>query len=318
MGTYGVSFGIVMAHPVLPRTACFSHPDGTIHKTDKAALCKLLEQKAPTASCFSSENVLIIDGFAMLYRLKQIPTTFGDISKLILKTALYRKSATRVDIVFDRYESPSIKDYEHRLRKSYDEPFKIVNRQQVRQSTFTEDLKNIKFKQALVEFIIQDWRQPDRFDIIQNRTVYVNYEKCYKYTASEGMVNCEECDDLTTNQLEADTKIVLHACSIYELCDENKPRSVRILIDAADTDILIIMLANMKNLANYSNEIWMRAGAGRTRRNINISEMYQKLTPEVCQALPAIHAFSGCDFNPCFYRIGKKNRSNLRAAHPYF
>lgn len=39
--------------------------------------------------------------------------------------------------------------------------------------------------------------------------------------------------------------------------------------------------------------------------DINVSQLYKAFGPTLC-ALPGFHAFAGCDFNPAFYRIGKK------------
>lgn len=50
----------------------------------------------------------------------------------------------------------------------------------------------------------------------------------------------------------------------------------------------------------------MDLGVGNARRYINVSSLYKKLGPKISKALPALHAFTGCDFNPALYRRGKK------------
>lgn len=306
----------VLSYPVIRQPACFCHTDGTICKTDKSAFMKNLEQKAPTTTEFSNENVVIVDAFAYLYKLTNPPPTFGLISERILKECLNTKAA-RVDIIFDKYASPSIKDYEHKIRRSFGLHHEKKTRDLIRQEF---DVKNIHFKKALATFLVDDWKQNDRAAIIKNKTLYVNYEKCYRYTASNGEVRCQEWPSLTTEQLEADTKMVLHACNIHEYQNDGKTtKPVRVLLKAADADVLIIMLANMKRMLNKNNEIWMQAGVGRTTRYVNISEMYEKLNSlnsKVCDALPGIHAFTGCDFNPAFFRLGKNGPLEYAIKNP--
>ena len=70
----------VLTFPLTPVPLSLSHIDGTICKTDKSILLKLLE------NCIDNEppqhtDVLIFDGFFALYQLKEIPATFGNISK---------------------------------------------------------------------------------------------------------------------------------------------------------------------------------------------------------------------------------------------
>ena len=96
---------------------------------------------------------------------------------------------------------------------------------------------------------------------------------------------------------EADTKIVHNVCAIN--FDAN------VLIRCSDTDILVILLGNM-NFLKKNLKIWMHVGIGNSQKYISISKLYEKLGEKLCQALLAFHALTGCDFNPSFYRKGKK------------
>src|SRR5699024_301937 len=75
-------------------------------------------------------------------------------------------------------------------------------------------------------------------------------------------------------------------------------------------DILIIMLANMVNI-KFNLKIWMEVGVGNNRRVINVSKLYERLGESLCASLPGFHALTGCDYNPAFYRKGKKRPFNL-------
>lgn len=65
------------------------------------------------------------------------------------------------------------------------------------------------------------------------------------------------------------------------------------------------MLANMEYL-QATVEIWIDLGVSNARRYVDVSALYKKLGPKISKALPALHAFTGCDFNPALYRRGKK------------
>lgn len=126
-------------------------------------------------------DFLIVDGFFFLHTFKQMPRSFGDISKKILQS-LVNTSASHVAIVLDRYFTPSIKDCEHTLRGSTnDKDFYISGPQQTRTADFAKDLKNIKFKEALVKFLIAHWTEGEMASIIGNKTIYLSHDLCYVY-----------------------------------------------------------------------------------------------------------------------------------------
>jgi 5'-3' exonuclease len=102
--------------------------------------------------------------------------------------------------------------------------------------------------------------------------------------------------------VEADTKIVFHACKLDS--------DAHVTIRCSDTDILVIMLGNMNFIPN-DLKISMHVGTGNHQRFIDINKLYEALGPHLCSSLPGFHALTGCDFNPAFYRIGKKNRSRF-------
>lgn len=229
----------VLSIHLLKRPAYFCHPNGTLCKTDKSALMKVLEQRAPTNVKFNRADIIIINGFAIFYTLSNFASTYGQTFEQILKTVLNyswkRSKNGRVDVIFDRYESPSIKDNKHKLRQNYSQSIKIPKRS-TECRDFAKDLKNIEFKKALVEFLIDDWAMNDRASIIRQKTVLLSYDKCYQYMAVNKRVTRTIIENLTSNQLAVDTRIILHATNVYEMeNDKAEPRRAIILIKAADT-----------------------------------------------------------------------------------
>lgn len=55
----------------------------------------------------------------------------------------------------------------------------------------------------------------------------------------------------------------------------------------------------------------MQVGVGNYERFVNMSDIYEALGENLCNALPAFHTFTGCDFNPAFFRKGKKRSLSL-------
>lgn len=89
---------------------------------------------------------------------------------------LVKNQGNEIAIVLDRYFTPSIKDYEHTLRNSVndDKDYHISGPQQIRLVDFAKDLKNIKFKEALVKFFIDHWNSQEMAVIIRNKTICLN------------------------------------------------------------------------------------------------------------------------------------------------
>lgn len=235
-----------------------------------------------------------------MHSIRDVPSSFGNISKKLMQV-FTANSASTVIIALDRYIFPSIKDNEHSLRgRIRGQRFQINGPEQIRPPNFSDALKNIYFKEALVEFILEDWKNDYMAPFIGNKTIYVNYLHCYKYEVHQGKVirTAEPYLSCPCHE-EADTKIVFHACQLNS--------DAHVTIRCSDTDILIIMLGNM-NFIQSDLKISMHVGTGNYQRFINISNLYETLGPRLCSSLPGFHALTGCDFNPAFYRKGKKNR----------
>lgn len=238
--------------------------------------------------------------FFIMHSIRDVPSSFGNISKKLMQV-FTANSASTVIIALDRYIFPSIKDNEHSLRgRIRGQRFQINGPDQIRPPNFSDALKNIYFKEALVEFILEDWKNDYMAPFIGNKTIYVNYLHCYKYEVHQGKVirTAEPYLSCPCHE-EADTKIVFHACQLNS--------DAHVTIRCSDTDILIIMLGNM-NFIQSDLKISMHVGTGNYQRFINISNLYETLGPRLCSSLPGFHALTGCDFNPAFYRKGKKKR----------
>ncbi|KAJ8677787.1 hypothetical protein QAD02_013574 [Eretmocerus hayati] len=222
-----------------------------------------------------------------------------------------KKKAARVVVSFDQYFEPSVKDYEHTLRSTVrQDDYQIDGRHQVRQSNLSKELRNISFKEALVNFIIKDWTHPRLIPFFDNREIYVSHKSCFSFQKVDDKIIRTEVPSLATPlHEESDTKLVFHAC-------QAQPES-NVVVRCSDTDILVIMLGSMKSL-NRNVKVWLDMGVGNHEKIIDVNSMYNKLGESVCRALPAFHAFTGCDSNPSFFMKGKKRPFSIMKGNPDF
>ncbi|XP_047992980.1 uncharacterized protein LOC125231567 [Leguminivora glycinivorella] len=296
----------MLCYPITPLPMSMCHLDGSVHKTDKSAIVKCLEKLYDCTETPKTLDVVIVDGFFLLHIIHDIPATFGGISQKILRILTSFK-APRVDIIFDEYFSPSIKDYE-RVRRNEQRTieFNITGPSQTRPTDFMKELNNIKFKQSFVKFLIEHWATPEIIPIIGNSLIKLNYDSCYSYIANNGSIEMTIDENMACdNHEEADTKIVHHVCKLETYGKTN------VLLKTSDTDVLIIMLGNIDHLQSDDLEIFMELGTGNSKRCINITKLHTKLGLSLCKSLPGFHAITGCDYNPSFFQKGKVRPFNI-------
>lgn len=208
----------VLCFPITPMPLSLCHIDGSINKTDKSVLVHELEKLVEDMEQQPSQiDLAIVDGFFFLNTFKEIPRSFGGVSKRILQ-CLINNTASRIAIVFDCYFTPSIKDYEHSIRGNVDDKeFHITGPQQMITADFTKDLKDLNFKQAIVKFFIDYWADQEMAAIVGSKVIYIIHDLCYEYSVTDNkvtrIINYElSCPD----HEEADTKIAFLACQQKE------------------------------------------------------------------------------------------------------
>lgn len=188
-------------------------------------------------------NVVIVDRFFLIHCIKDVSKALGNISKKILQI-LCSYDAPCVHIVFDRYCRPSIKNYERSLRGGFETDYEYVisGPEQTRPTDFSKELRNDKFKEALVVFQISHWQTREVGTFIGNKNIVLNYIECYSYQVNvEGnVVRTKNADFSCSPHEEADTKIIYHAFKI----DSNS----NIVIKCSDTDIVVILLGNLHKI----------------------------------------------------------------------
>ena len=97
------------------------------------------------------------------------------------------------------------------------------------------------------------------------------------------------------------------------VADAVKSGFVRIVVRSVDTDVLVPAVALVQKLHEQTQEsiqLWVAFGTGTYLRYVPAHEIASSLGENNALALPAFHAFSGCDTVTCFF--GKSKEDSTR------
>ena len=103
--------------------------------------------------------------------------------------------------------------------------------------------------------------------------------------------------ELECHQEEADTRLFLHAQHAAS------SGSAVVTIRSPDTDVAVI---GCSFASQIPAQVLLHTGTKERRRYISLSSVAARLGNGVCQALPGLHAFTGCDSTSSFSSRGKK------------
>eukprot|EP00058_Branchiostoma_floridae_P017868 XP_002603357.1 hypothetical protein BRAFLDRAFT_80350 [Branchiostoma floridae] len=289
-----ISMKDVLTHPLGPLPWSLANADGTLHKTNKAALARELESRVPPAEDIPGPSTCLIDGMTILQKLNGNNMTFSGLANATMATVLKEgANSHRIDVVFDVYRDQSIKAAERFKRGSSTAlQYKtITGGHQVKQ--WRKFLSSANNKSCLIKFLIEEWKRPIYREKLRNKTLYATCEEgCYRFSKEEWV----EIAELQCSQEEADTRLLLHALHAAETGSE------AVVITAEDTDVMVISLAFAKRIPC---KLYQKCGTKSRTRFIAIDQLGDTLGEEVCKALVGLHAFTGCDTVSTFSGRGK-------------
>ena len=296
----------IFCYPLGPVPWSLATSAGELVKTNKSTLMHELE-KGPTCVDITPAPVAtIIDGMAMVRKMKNAGLTFTEFADQLLKFAVSSNSySSRIDIVFDVYRKSSIKNAERNHRETGKLKFKkIIGCQVIKQwGSFLSCGEN---KAELIRFLVSRWKE--NCDVIGDLDVYVAFdESCIKLGPNGRSRNVPA---LASNHEEADTRMLLHAKNIGE---EN---TAKIVILTPDTDVFLISLGVAEQIRN---SLFIRTGTQNKTRIISLGKVKESLAirfdvediEQACRALLGLHAFTGCDTVSAFSGKGKSKPLKL-------
>ena len=298
----------VLSHPLGPLPWALASADGSLKKTSKSSLAKELQKDVPAAEIIPQPSACIIDGMALVQRLKGDQKTFSEVADSLISMALHEgANSNRIDVVFDVYLENSIKNAEREKRGSDQTGNEFRNiRPEHKLLQWRTFLSNPTNKKHFIAFIAEQWQKDRYVAKLSGKTLFVTTEdQCYQ--VSQGSVITRE--DLRSTQEEADTRILLHAA------DAARSGYKTILISSEDTDVFVLCLT-FKSFIPAS--LYMKCGTQTRTRYIDISMAVQLHGPEVCKCLIGLHAYTGCDSVSAFAGKGKITALKLIKRHKSF
>lgn len=296
----------VLEFPLTPVPLSLAHTDGSINKTDKSRLMHKLEGLQIDHAIPDVVDVVIVDATFLLHTQQNLPTTFGEISRVLLFQLC--RMADEVHFVCDTYTVPSIKDTERERRGTQDVIFSITGPNQHRPKDWQLALKSSFFKVALFRFLATEWMKDSYTDLITGHQVYLALDNdCFCFTSTAVTVMKQTVQDLASHHEEADTRMVYHLHHIIE-----HQTVENISIRSNDTDVLVILLYYMSQ-SKTTSRIWLDAGlsSNNTRRHVSINDLRDTVGIKFAEALPGLHAFTGCDYTASFLNKGKARPMDL-------
>ena len=145
---------------------------------------------------------------------------------------------------------------------------------------------------------MKEYENIEYASVIVEKEFYCSIDnKCTKFYLVEGSLKFETIPELFGDHLEDDTRVMFHAKHA------DTKGLANIIIRGNDTDILIILLANVQKLSQ--SYLWFDTvlGSDNSPNYVYISNLFKEL--DYVKALPEIYAYIGIDYLPALYRKGK-------------
>lgn len=112
-------------------------------------------------------------------------------------------------------------------------------------------------------------------------------------------------DYLSSNQEEADTRIILHV-----LTENNFGNTI--LVKSVDTDVLLLLIYYYSVTSEMAKcNVFLQFGQSKNKHFLSINNIVTNLGEEVCKKLLSIHCLTGCDKTCSLFKIDKKQHSTF-------
>ncbi|KAJ8333924.1 hypothetical protein SKAU_G00412430 [Synaphobranchus kaupii] len=209
-----------------------------------------------------------------------LPQTCGEICLQVLD-----QMAAKTNFVFstDCYHAESIKTQE-RLRRSSSMKFIIGGPSTRKPADFKQFLANEDNKQQLCQLLLQVWQSKAAASQLEKCgvAIVIVEGKAHHLDSSDGKVMLHEIPELSSDQEETDTWVVLYFH--YAARQGYKSAVVR----TPDSDIFFIHRSHSIGLT-----IFLDTGTGKHRQIVNVTELAKSLGPEYCTTLLGFYVFTG-------------------------
>ncbi len=208
-------------------------------------------------------------------------------------------SVNEIHIVFDRYISISVKSQTRAERgcTSGNEYFLSLNGDvSIRKDEFLKKSANKSSLASVYTKFIEE-----SYETLGDKTLYLSRGSGdVGFKADCNGIN--QIDSLTSNQEEADTRMILHCIKAVN------NGAKMLIIHSNDTDVLVLLIHHFPVI--NAEKIYLIVGVkGRhtdNTRSIAVHDIYRKLTPAQQAVILPVYCITGCDTISSFYGIGKR------------
>ena len=173
-------------YPLLPVPLMLGHMIGTMCTTPKSSFVKVLEPLVEPLEEFHPDIVLLDFMFLLKSETSNLPKTYGEIARHLLKKTLNLGSNNAIVVCDPYWDGPSIKDMCHDVR-GQTEGDRLGNqfgRGQTRPSDMNTALSSKEFKILLINFIIGEWKESCGDLLVGKNVSFAFRDKCYTYMVS--------------------------------------------------------------------------------------------------------------------------------------
>ena len=311
-----VDISEVLKHELTPVPTSIALADGALRTGQKSQLVTCLTKGVECLSVIPDDQPtgVVIDAMGVVQAIGKPPgaKTYGDIARAFdtsLRNIQERHGAQRLDIVFDRYDTDSIKSAARERRQNcrvrhYDDS-SIVSRERLEDTT------------ALP---IQEWRS--FLSIPSNKTSLASFlaasvlRENHNFTiVVSGAFECAEevhsnktgmdLSSMRATQEEADTRLLLHVANMHQQT---------VVVYSRDTDVLVLLTYHRARFP--ARHLWMRTGSSKDQTYIPIHDIVGTLSTDILKGLLAFHAFTGSDTTSFFFKKGKRSAWKTFVRHP--
>lgn len=303
----------ILTHELTLVPASLFNEDGSIRKTAKSDFAKKIESFTQNMIECPAVDSIIIDGMVSVQELVAASfITFSDLAEIFVIKILRegrKHKAKRIHLVFDTYNTNSLKNAERKRRGDFTVDFKVSGARKV--PKFKEFIKSSSNKQSLLNYLTNYFLEkgPSLLDNEEEIIIaggFKNTESCFLITKNGKPQNLER---LNSNQEEADTRIILHVLN-------DLPTYNAILVKSVDTDILILLIYYYCIIPEMNgHNVFMQLGHSKNTHFVNVSEIVANIGQKVCIKLLAAHCLTGCDTTNALYKIGKKTAFDVLYKH---
>ena len=281
----------LMKYPLTPVPYSISTADGFLVKTDKSKSFHHITKDVDDAIASPPNETLVIhDGNASFYDMKEIPGNFRHICRKIFDMM------SKGNVVFstDSYKDKSIKSME-RKRRGDTEKLIVRGEAMKKPPDWKSFLANDENKKQFVKLLYNEWSKNEYVTDLHGREVILICDgSAHLLTSDDG---CSTTKTQPSTQEETDTRIIPY-CKYAQ-----RKGYAYIRVKSPDTDVFFILLHNAGSFPDIT--ILFDTGTGNKKRLLNISELARALTPEYCTALLCLHGFTSCDTISAFKGLGK-------------